>query len=76
MDEKITPEGTDGKSDSPVSMAEVPASERITEKSMVIVDDAARKDGGRTVSRVAIAKEQLDKVKHNAIDKTREESGS
>lgn len=73
MDEKSAPVSDEGQPEDPMR---IPASERVTEKTAIIIDDAACKDGGTTVSRVAVPAEQLEKLKRAAVEKTRDESGS
>ena len=55
----------------------IPVSERITQTSPVVtIDDAARKDGGKTTEDKPVTTTNQMKISKSAVDHTREEPGS
>ena len=47
-----------------------------TDESGMQTDDQARRDGGKTTEDKSVSKEQMDKIKENALDHTKDEPGS
>ncbi len=47
-----------------------------TGEAKAVVNDAARKDGGKLTDDKQVPPEQIEKIEHNAVDHTVDEPGS